>query len=148
MYHNSNLMKLSCCFTTMAEQIFSQQRKRHGEILEKTNNKVAKSTESNLLKIAREMWHRGKNSKVKAASTEDHDFREFFGCILSVASEVWDMLQSQNLSPEDGTTNQYLWVLMFMKIYGKEKNLCTLAGGVDKKHFVNGLGFLLMQLQS
>ena len=129
-------MKLSWfCFTTMAEQIFSQQPKRHGGILERTDNKLAKSTESDLLQIAREMWHRGKNSKVKAASTEDRDFREFFGCSLSVASEVWDMLQSKNLSPEDGTTSQYLWALMFMKIYGKEKNLCTLAGGVDKKTF-------------
>ena len=57
----------------MAEQIFSQQPKRHGEILERTDNKLAKSTESDLLQIAREMWHHGKNSKVNAASTEDHD---------------------------------------------------------------------------
>ena len=44
--------------------------------------------------------------------------------------------------PKDGTASQYLWALMFMKMYGKEKNLATLAGGVDNFFVVDGLGFL------
>ena len=53
-------MKLRCfCVTTMAEQTFKQQPKRHGEILEKPHHKLVKSTEANLIKIAMEMWYRG-----------------------------------------------------------------------------------------
>ena len=115
----------------MADQL----AKRQGERLEKCDSKFARSTEMEIMKVAREIWYRGGNSKVKAASSEDRDFREFFGCGLSVASEVWDMLKKEDVLPQDGLTCHLLWALMFMKIYGKEKNLCTLAGGVDKKTF-------------
>ena len=115
----------------MADQLV----KRQGKFLEKRASKFARSTETEIIKTAREIWYRGKNSKVKAASSEDRDFLEFFGCGLSVVSEVWDVLQKEDVLPEDGLTCHLLWALMFMKIYGKEKNLCTLAGGVDKKIF-------------
>ena len=112
-----------------------QLAKRQCERLEKCASEFARSTEMEVIEVAREIWHRGRNSKVKAASSEDRDFREFFGCGLSVASEVWDVLKKEDVLPQDGLTCHLLWALMFMKIYGKEKNLCTLAGGVDKKTF-------------
>ena len=52
-----------------------------------------------------------------------------------MASEVWDILQRESHAPENGMHCHLLWALMSLKIYGKEKNLCTLAGGVDKKTF-------------
>ena len=67
--------------------------------------------------------------------TEDRDFRELFGCPLSVAGEVWDMLRNKILLPENGMPYHLLWALMFMKVYGKEKTLCILAGRIDKKTF-------------
>ena len=120
----------------MADKHNERLAKRRGENLENSTFKVIKSTETDLIEIAREMWHRGKaNNKIKSESTEDRGFREFFGCGLSVAGEVWDMLQRYNILPEGGMPSHFLWALMFMKIYGKEKNLCTLAGGVDKKTY-------------
>ena len=72
---------------------------------------------------------------MKSPMTEYRDFREFFGCGLLVASTLWDLLVKENVLPENGRYNHLLWTLMLMKIYGKEKTLCTLAGGVDKKTF-------------
>ena len=41
------------------------------------------------------------------------------------------MLQRKNIVPKDGMASQYLWALMFMKMYGKEKKVSAPAGGVD-----------------
>ena len=97
--------------------------KRPEEVLEQYNCKITKSTETNLIQIAREIWYRGKNKKIKYESTEDRDFREFFGCGLSVASEIWDLLSRKNLLPQGEMQCHLLLALMFMKIYGKEKSL-------------------------
>ena len=51
------------------------------------------------------------------------------------------MLQRKNIVPKDGTDSQYLWALIFMKMYGKEKKLSTLAGGVDNFFPLKGLAF-------
>ena len=98
-----------------------QLAKRQGERLEKCDSKFARSTEMEIMKVAREIWYRGGNSKVKAASSEDRDFREFFGCGLSVASEVWDMLKKEDVLPQDGLTCHLLWALMFIKIIWQRK---------------------------
>ena len=119
----------------MAEQTIERVPKRQGESLEKPALKLPKSTVSDLLEVARKIWNRGNNGNVKCDSTEDRDFREFFGCSLSIAGEVWDMLRTEALLPEDGMPRHLLCALMLMKIYGKEKTLCTLAGGIDKKTF-------------
>ena len=115
----------------MADQ---RRLKRQAEGLEKTSVKVAKSTETQLIRVARDIWNK-ESKKVKSTMTEDRDFREFFGCGLHVASEIWDLLVRQNELPESGCHYHLLWALMLLKIYGKEKTLCTLAGGVDKKTF-------------
>ena len=112
----------------MADQ---RRLKRQAEGLEKTSVKVAKSTETQLIRVARDIWNK-ESKKVKSTMTEDRDFREFFGCGLHVASELWDLLVREKELPENGCHCHLLWALMFLKIYGKEKTLCTLAGGVDK----------------
>ena len=89
-----------------------------------------------MIQIAREIWYRGKNKKIKYESTEDRDFREFFGCGLSVASEIWDLLARENLLPQGGMQCHLLLALMFMKIYGKEKiSTSCLFYKPQKKHF-------------
>ena len=108
--------------------------KRQGRPLEKGNTKAQKSLESSFMEIAREMWGRD-NKKERCENTEDRDFREFFGCCFFVASKTYELLFSEELLPTGGSLSHFLWALMFMKIYGKERNLCTLAGGVDKKIF-------------
>ena len=115
----------------MADQIYP---KRQGGSLKKTFNKVVKSTEIELIKITRGIWNK-EGKKAKSAMTEDQDFREFFCCGLNVASELWDLLVKENALPESGCYYHILWAFMPLKIYGKEKTLCTLAGGVDKKTF-------------
>ena len=52
-----------------------------------------------------------------------------------MASKTYEYLLSNDLLPEGGHPCKFLWALMFMKIYGKERNLYSLAGGVDKKTF-------------
>jgi len=108
--------------------------KRRGHTLEKENSKAQKSLECNLMEIARGMWGRD-NKEKRCENTEDRDFREFFGCGCFVASKAYEYLHSYDLFPEGGNPCTFLWALMFMKIYGKERNLCSLAGGVDKKTF-------------
>ena len=117
----------------MSEQKTDRTSKRKLESLEKLTHKIFKSTETDLVMVARGIWGRGKTTRIKSAATEDRDFREFFGCPLSVAGAVWDLLQSFKKMPQDGMHRHLLWALMFMKVYGKEKTLCTLAGGIDKK---------------
>ena len=108
--------------------------KRRGHTLEKENSKAQKSLECNLMEIARGMWGRD-NKEKRCENTEDRDFREFFGCGCVVATKTYELLAAEDLLPIGGHLEHFLWALMFMKIYGKERNLCTLAGGVDKKTF-------------
>ena len=58
----------------MADQ---RKPKRQAEGLEKTSVKVAKSTETQFIRITRDIWNKG-SKKVKSAMTEDQDFHEFF----------------------------------------------------------------------
>ena len=108
--------------------------KRRGTSLEKGNSKTQKSSEGDMMIIARAMWGRD-NKKERCENTENRDFREFFGCGCVVATKIYDLLIGEDLLPIGGHLEHFLWALMFMKIYGKERNLCTLAGGVDKKTF-------------
>ena len=41
------------------------------------------------------------------------------------------MLRTTDLMPAGVTFEHLLWTLMFMKIYGGQKPLCSLAGGID-----------------
>ena len=37
--------------------------------------------------------------------------------------------------PAGATITQFLYTLMFMKVYAKEGTMCSLAGGIDPKTF-------------
>jgi hypothetical protein len=81
---------------------------------------------------ARDIWRRNPY-KDRAFQTEDRDFREFFGCGVEVFITLWNLLDLHDLTPEDGTIMHLLWTLMFVKLYPKQKELCTLAGSVAKE---------------
>ena len=108
--------------------------KRRGSSLERGNSKAQKSLEGDMMIIARATWGRD-NKKERCENTENRDFREIFGCGCIVATKIYELLVGEDLLPIGGHLEHFLWALMFMKIYGKERNLCTLAGGVDKKTF-------------
>ena len=108
--------------------------KRRGSSLERGNYKAQKSLECDMMIIARATWGRD-NKKGRCENTENRDFREFFGYGCIVATKIYELLVGEDLLPIGGHLEHFLWALMFMKIYGKGRNLCTLAGGVDKKTF-------------
>jgi hypothetical protein len=89
-------------------------------------------TVDDILEHARVIWRRKDPERAMAATTEDRDFREMFGCSPIVALACWDLLLSNNLLP-DGELKHYLWCLMWLKIYGRSKTMSSLCGGVDTK---------------
>ena len=76
---------------------------------------------------------RRSNKKFGAIATEERRFRELFGCGAPIALTLWRMLVEEETIPEGGTIQHFLWALMFLKVYGKEAQLCSLAGGIDPK---------------
>ena len=44
---------------------------------------------------------------------------------------TWDLLGTYGLLPEAGRVEHMLWALMYLKVYGRQKTMCTLAGGVN-----------------
>jgi hypothetical protein len=88
-----------------------------------------------LMTHTREMWRRKDPLKAMSTQTENRDFRDFFGCGLLVALEVWRLLHANDclLVPQGGRLEHLLWLLAFMKTYGRRKIMCTICGGVDYK---------------
>lgn len=95
----------------------------------------AKPTYDDVMVRARAIWGRDPD-KERSFRTEDIQFREFFGCGANVFLVLWDLLDTNDLIPEDGTMEHLLWTLMFCKLYTTQKALCALAGGVDKETFM------------
>lgn len=85
-----------------------------------------------ILYFARIIWRRKDPTKPLAASTEDCDFREFFGCSPVVALSLWNLLFTTGYLPAGATLERFLWALIFMKGYPKRKQMSVLCGGVDK----------------
>lgn len=96
-------------------------------------SKLCKTDLHTMLEYAREMWSRDKGN-TRSIASEDRDFREFFGCSLLVACNLWQLLLDCSLLPDGVYIYHLLWSLMFLKVYSKERIMCTLAG-VDKKTF-------------
>jgi hypothetical protein len=80
--------------------------------------------------MGKEMMNRGKKrlGKFKKGGTEDRRFRDFFGTFAACALDSWHRLHHFQLTPGGGRFYHLLWALMFMKIYGKEADLCAHAG--------------------
>lgn len=98
-----------------------------------TSIKRQKTELQTFLQIARAMWHKD-TTKVRSTLTEDRDFREFFGCGLLIAHKLWKMMEGEFL-PAGATIFEFLYTLMFMKVYGKEGTMCSLAGGIHPQTF-------------
>lgn len=82
-------------------------------------------------KICKKDLHRERSEKI-----EDRELRATFGCELNIAVLLWKMLNEYNLVPEGGSIHHLIWAFMFMKIYGKETTMKSLAGGYDAKTIV------------
>ena len=80
------------------------------------------------------MWNRDE-CKSRSIMTEDQDFREFFGYNILVAFDLWEMLVDDRLVPGEVCIENFLWSLMFLKVYAKESTMCSLAGGINPKTF-------------
>jgi len=89
---------------------------------------------NDVLRKAREIWNRDPH-KQRSVQTEELDFRQFFGCGVLVCLKLWNLLMTKNFLPSGGTIEHLLWSLMFLKTYGKQKVLCSLAGGVSVDTF-------------
>ena len=45
------------------------------------------------------------------------------------------MLVDNDVLPDGGSLHHFIWCLMFLKNYRKEKTMCSLLGGIDPKTF-------------
>ena len=94
----------------------------------------APPTPEDVLYKARRIWSRDPN-KARATTSEDTEFRGHFGCGLMVFLTLWNLLVTTDLLPAGGIIKHLLWTLLFMKVYGSQKVLCSLCGGVDVETF-------------
>lgn len=97
-------------------------------------NQLIETSPDNFMVLAREIWRQDRDCK-RALSSKDRNFCESFGCSLIVCHSLWILLVKTDYLPANGKLNHLLWALMFLKIYGTEKIMCSLAGGVDKDTF-------------
>ena len=67
----------------------------------------------------------------------DHSFRSLFGVSSQVCAVLWYYLYRYGTvhSKRGSSPRHLLWTLMFLKIYGNEETLASLAGGVDCKTY-------------
>jgi len=87
------------------------------------------------MRLGRAIWSKDP-TKANASSTEDRKFREFFGCGNEVACLVWKLLAQNDLVPNKGTMEHFMWTLLFMNLYAKDNTLASLADGKpDPKTF-------------
>ena len=70
-----------------------------------------------------------------ANSNGDRDCRSLFGVSEEVCVSVWDLLEPETTMPKGVAIKHLFWALMFLKTYGNEATLCSLAGGVSKNTF-------------
>ena len=71
--------------------------------------------------------------KERAPIGEDKQFRALFGCSSDIALILWCFLRDKKLIPAGGSIMQYLWTLLFMKVYPTEDNMKLLTRGTDQK---------------
>ena len=109
-------------------------RKRARVELAEESGDASNEVVNSILRVARQMWQRDPDVE-RASSSEEKDFRSHFGCSPPVCATLWNHLKVTDLLPEGGTQDHLLWSLMFLKVYGKQRQMCTLAGGVDHDTF-------------
>ena len=87
-----------------------------------------------LLHLGRSIWNRD-IYKERSTKSEDRDFREYFGCGILVAINIWNCLVRYKYLPKGGQPHHYLWSLMFMKVYGTEDVMKNLVDTKDPKDY-------------
>ncbi len=93
--------------------------------------------ENEVFLLGKEMMGRaGKRlGQITKGGTEDVRFRQFFGISATTVLCAWSKLQHEGLVTDGIYFYHFLWTLMFMKIYAKEKHMFALVGGVNPKTF-------------
>ena len=90
-----------------------------------------------MLEKARDIW--GQDTfRRRAIASEDRDVHEYFGCGLIVCHKVWVLLSKHRLHPVNPPScENFLWALMFLKVYPKARVMCHLTGVKDYKTIKN-----------
>ena len=78
--------------------------------------------------IAKEVQNRSGKSP-GSFTTEDRQFRDFFGIPAEVALAAWNLMVETGLLPAEGQILHFLWALHFMKEYPKQSTGSATAGG-------------------
>jgi hypothetical protein len=97
--------------------------------------RAASPTPEDIIRCGRDIMHRDP-FKIKAQATEESLFRSLFGCAPAVALTVWTMVSDDaEALPIGATMLHFLWALLFLKVYGNQATLLSLAGRPDDKTF-------------
>ena len=103
--------------------------------------KVRKTEINDFIGYVREIWSKDKD-QTRSIATDDPVFWESFGFVAIVTLDVWELLSGNLFVPDGGCLYYLLWDLMCLKIYCKERTMCSLVGGIDKyNNQTMGLGF-------
>jgi hypothetical protein len=87
---------------------------------------------THILQVGQEIM--GRSSSTPGSMTEDRRFRAIFGCGPPVALVLSGMVLTEPMVVSGATVVHMLWALMFLKVYGNETTMSTIAG-VDEKTF-------------
>ena len=81
-----------------------------------------------------EIMNQGGKSSTKM---KDHQFWEAFSTGPNVAAMLWWLIvmESKLVLPVGASPTHMLWSLLFLKTYGKETMLSSMAGGINEKTF-------------
>ena len=92
---------------------------------EKKRKRVSPVSTSDFMEESRLIWRRDWDS-LRSDKSESREFWENFGCGVNLTHTIWMMMDSRELIPNNGMIHHLLWILSFMKIYGKERMMCHL----------------------
>jgi len=102
--------------------------------------------------VARETMHTQDLKGVPLSSTEERRFRELFGCSVTVAHALWNLLlEKAILLPEDSSTltiKDMLRALLSLKSYGKEATVSIMVGILDPKTYRKNLWLMVEAISS
>jgi hypothetical protein len=87
---------------------------------------------SDMMRLARSIWHPANPYEQRSEHEEDRDFRETFGKSAAVCLLAFNKLRDYDLLPPGGELRHFLWSLMYWKSDGKKRTLARLCGGISK----------------
>ena len=79
--------------------------------------------------------------------TQEHRFKSLFGIPFSIVEILWSIIDPFNDNTLNGVEPKHLlWALMFLKLYGTEDNVVSLAGGCDDKTYRKWVWIMIINL--